>query len=448
MSPIRNKIEEMPSGCQRQPISNGASILIKGGRVIDPANKIDAVLDILIEGNKISKVAKNIISSDATVINAENKIVAPGIVDMHVHLREPGREDKETVASATAAAAKGGVTTVLAMPNTQPAMDCPESIALLQKIIKNDAKVNVLVCGAITKDRLGNQLNDIAALKQAGALAISDDGASVDNDSIMLQALKDAKGAGVLTICHCEDKKLTQKGVINLGFNSTRLGLRGISNESEYKRVARDIDLGQKSGSAVHIAHVSCQESIEIIAAAKQKEIKVTCETAPHYFALTEDDIIDYDTNMKINPPLRTKKDLAAIKDGLKNKIIDVIASDHAPHTENEKEIEFDRAEFGKIGLESGLSVSVMELIDKNILSWSELVEKLALNPARILGINKGTLGVDADADIIIIDAHREFVIEKKKILSKSHNSPFIGKTVKGLVEYTIFNGKIVYQVK
>jgi len=424
------------------------SILIKGGRVIDPANKIDAVLDILIVGDKISKVAKNISAADAVVIDAKNKIVAPGIVDMHVHLRQPGREDKETVASATAAAAKGGVTTVLAMPNTQPAIDCVENIELLQKIIKKDAKINVLICAAITKDRQGNQLNDIVALKKAGAFAISDDGSSVDNDDIMLQALQAAKSAGVLMICHCEDKKLSQKGVMNLGFNSTRLGLRGISNASEYKRVSRDIDLARKANAAVHIAHVSCRESVDIIAAAKKKNIKVTCETAPHYFSLTEDDIVDYDTNMKINPPLRTKQDLAAIKEGLKNMIIDVIASDHAPHTENEKAIEFDRAEFGKIGLESGVAVSIMELIDKNILNWSELVEKLALNPAKILGINKGTLSVNADADIIIVDAHKEFVLEKNKIVSKSKNSPFIGRKVKGLVEYTIFNGKIVYQSK
>jgi dihydroorotase len=212
--------------------------------------------------------------------------------------------------------------------------------------------------------------------------------------------------------------------------------------------VARDIELAQKAKATLHIAHVSCQESVEIIAAAKKQGVKVTCETAPHYFALTDEDIVDYDTNMKINPPLRTQKDLLAIKNGLKNMTIDVIASDHAPHTENEKDIEFDRAEFGKIGLESGLAVSNMELIDKKVLSWSELIEKMSWNPAKVLGINKGTLSVNADADLIIIDANKEFVLEKKKIVSKSKNSPFIGRTVKGLIEYTIFNGKIVYQHK
>ncbi|PIQ90751.1 MAG: dihydroorotase [Candidatus Omnitrophica bacterium CG11_big_fil_rev_8_21_14_0_20_41_12] len=422
------------------------SILIKGGRVIDPANKIDAVFDILIENNKISKVAKNIQTKVETIIDAKGKIVAPGIIDMHVHLREPGREDKETIASGTAAAAKSGVTTVLAMPNTHPAMDCPKSIELLQKIINKDAKVEVLICGAITKGRLGQELTDIAVLKKSGVYAISDDGSSVDNDDLMLEALKKAKQAKVLTICHCEDKKISGKGVINLGFNSTRLGLRGISNESEYKRVKRDIELAEKAGASVHIAHVSCRESVEIIAKAKKKGIKVTAETAPHYFALSEDDIVDYDTNMKINPPLRAKEDVAAIKAGLKDGTIDTIASDHAPHTENEKDIEFDRAEFGKIGLESGLAVSIMELIDKKILSWPELIEKLAVNPAKILGIDKGSLSVGASADIIIVDVEREFILEKKSIVSKSKNSPFIGKKVKGLVEYTIYNGEIVYK--
>ncbi len=422
------------------------SILIKGGRVIDPANKIDAILDIFIQNNKISKVAQNIQASAETIIDATDKIIAPGIVDMHVHLRQPGREDKETVATATAAAAKGGVTTVLAMSNTQPPMDCPQNVELLKKIIQKDAKVDVLICGTITIGRLGQELSDIEALKKSGVYAISDDGSSVDNNELMCEAFKKAKQAGLLTICHSEDKKLSGKGVINLGFNSTRLGLRGISNESEYKRVARDIELAENSGACVHIAHVSCKESVEIIAAAKRRGVKVTCETAPHYFALTEEDIVDYDTNMKINPPLRTKEDVAAIKAGLKDMTIDVIASDHAPHTENEKDIEFDRAEFGKIGLESGLAVSIMELIDKKILSWLELFDKLAVNPARILGISKGRLSVGAVADIIIVDADKEFILEKKSIVSKSKNSPFIGKKVKGSVEYTIYNGKIVYK--
>ncbi len=422
------------------------SILIKGGRVIDPENKIDAKLDILIEGNKISQVAKNIQAQDATIIDANNKIVAPGIIDMHAHLREPGREDKETVATATLAAAKGGVTTVLAMPNTQPAMDCPESVRLLQEIISKDAKVNVLICGTITKGRLGEELSDIAALKKSGVYALSDDGSSVDSDKLMFEALKKAKQAGLLTICHCEDKRLSGKGVINLGFNSTRLGLRGISNESEYRRVRRDIELANNAAAAVHIAHVSCRESVEIIAEAKKRGIKVTCETAPHYFAFTEDALLGYDTNMKMNPPLRSKEDLIAIKQGLRDGTIDVIASDHAPHTENEKDIEFERAEFGVVGLETELAVGVTNLVKTGLLTWPDLVRKLCFNPAKILGIPQGTLGVGCAADIIIISPDKEWIVKKEDFLSKSKNSAFLDRKLTGIVEYTIRAGQIVYK--
>lgn len=422
------------------------SILIKNGRVIDPANKIDAVLDIFIQDNKISRVAKDIQVQAETIIDAGNKIVAPGIVDMHVHLREPGREDKETIASATAAAAKGGVTTVLAMPNTQPAMDCPKSVELLQGIINKNAKINVQICGTITKGRLGQELSDIAALKKIGVCALSDDGCSVDNDALMLKALKQAKPAGLLMICHCEDKKLSGKGVINLGFNSTRLGLRGISNASEYKRVQRDIELAEQSGCPVHIAHVSCRESVEIISQAKKKGILVTSETAPHYFALTEDELLEYDTNMKMNPPLRSKEDLAAIKQGLKDGIIDAIASDHAPHTENEKDIEFERAEFGVVGLETELSVSITELINKQVLDWPGLIQRLCLNPARILGLDRGRLTIGSFADVVIISDQPSWTVDKPALLSKSKNSAFLGRSLKGLVDYTICNGTIVYQ--
>lgn len=422
------------------------SILIKNGRVIDPANKIDKIADVLVEQGKIAKVAADLKDHTETILDASGRIVAPGLVDMHVHLREPGREDKETVYSGTQAAAKGGITTVLAMPNTMPAMDSPEHLVLLQAIIKRDARVKVLACGAITKGRGGEELTDISGLKNSGARAISDDGASVDNDSLMREAFRQAKAADLLTICHCEDKKLSGKGVINLGFNSTRLGLRGISNESEYARVRRDIMLAKEVGARVHIAHVSCKESVEIIAQAKQQGVQVTCETAPHYFALTQEDIVDYDTKMKVNPPLRTKEDIAAIKQGLKDGVIDVIASDHAPHTENEKDIEFERAEFGKIGLESNLVISIMELVQQNILDWTGLIKVMALNPARILGVDKGTLSLGKSADLIIVEPDTEFVLEKSKILSKSKNSPFIGRTVKGRVAYTVYEGKIVYQ--
>ncbi|MCU0651356.1 MAG: dihydroorotase [Candidatus Omnitrophica bacterium] len=421
-------------------------LLIKSGRVIDPANNIDSVLDVLIENGKVACLQKEITSKADKIIDASAKIVIPGIVDMHVHLREPGREDKETVASGTQAALKGGVTSLLAMPNTCPAIDSSENAELLKGIIKKSAQCNVLISAAITKSRLGKEITDIAGLKKSGAIAITDDGASVDDEKIFLKALQKAAKEKILVIAHCEDKALSKNGVVNLGFISTKLGLRGISRESEYLRVERDIGLAQKAKAAIHIAHVSCKESVEIIAKAKKKGITVTCETAPHYFTLSEEDVVGYDTNMKINPPLRAKEDLAAIREGLRSGIIDAIASDHAPHTENEKDIEFDRAEFGKIGLESGLAVCVQELIGKQILDWPELVRKISLNPAKILGVDKGQLSVGQDADIIIIDPAREFILTKETIVSKSKNSPFLGRKVKGVVEYTILSGKIVYE--
>lgn len=420
-------------------------LLIKNGRVVDPQNNLDEVLDILVENSKIAKVAKNIKNGADKVIEAEGKIVLPGLVDMHVHLREPGREDKETILSATKAALKGGIASLLAMPNTSPAIDSVEHVGLLKKIIQKTAKANVFICGAITVGRLGKELTDIEALKKIGAVAISDDGSSVDDDELMLAGFKQAKKAQILVICHCEDKALSAGGVVNLGFTSTRMGLRGISQESEYKRVARDIALARKIDAAVHIAHVSCAESVEIIAQAKIKGIRVTAETCPHYFALSEEAVLGYDTNMKMNPPLRDKSDVAVIKQGLSDGTIDAIASDHAPHTENEKDIEFERAEFGVIGLETELAVAIPELVDKGLLDWRGLVERMSLNPARILGINKGTLSPGADADIIVVSPDKEWVVKKEDFVSKSKNSAFMGRTLKGIVDYTICAGKLVH---
>ncbi|MCX5701339.1 MAG: dihydroorotase [Candidatus Omnitrophica bacterium] len=420
-----------------------AKLLIKSGRVIDPANKIDEVLDILVDDSKISKVAKNIKVEADKIIDAQGKIVMPGLVDMHVHLREPGREDKETICSGTKAALHGGVTTLLAMPNTDPAIDCLESIKILKSLINKSAKANVFICAAITKGRKGQDLTDIASFKKEGVVAISDDGASVDDDEIMFEAFKRAKEAGIPVICHCEDKKLSAGGVVNAGFTATRLGLRGISKESEYKRVERDINLAEKSNAKLHICHLSCEESVEMIATAKKKGIKVTCETAPHYFVFNEEAVLGYDTNFKMNPPLRTKKDMLAIQKGLSDGLIDAIASDHAPHTENEKDIEFERAEFGVTGLETEFVASVTQLVNNNLLDWSSLVMKMSLNPSKILGIEKGTLSVGADADIIVVDPNKEWKIKKDFFLSKSKNSSFIGLPLKGFVEVTICQGKV-----
>ena len=421
-------------------------ILIKNGRVIDPTNNIDDIHDILVADSKITKVAKAIKADADEIIDATGKLVMPGIVDMHVHLREPGREDKETISTGTYAALKGGVTSVLAMPNTEPAIDCVENVRLLKNIIKKAANANVFISAAITKERKGREITDIHKLKEEGVVAITDDGSSVDCDELLLEALKQAKKNQVLVICHSEDKLLSGGGVVNLGIVSTRMGLRGISKESEYKRVARDIQLAEKVSVPIHIAHVSCGESVEIIAKAKKKGIKVTAESAPHYFSLTEEQVLGHYTNMKVNPPLRSKNDIQAIKQGLKSGIIDAIASDHAPHTENEKDIEFEHAEFGVIGLETELAVSITELVKPGILDWTDLVKRMVINPARILGLNKGTLSVGKDADIIIVDSQKQWIVKRGGFLSKSQNSAFLDRKLQGAVEYTICAGKIVYK--
>jgi dihydroorotase len=423
------------------------NLLIKGGRVIDPANKIDAALDILVADSKVARVAKGIkAGAGQVIIDAAGKIVMPGLIDMHVHLREPGREDKETIESGTRAALKGGVTSVLAMPNTEPAVDSPEIIGQLKKIIKNSSQADIFLCAAITKGRKGQVLTDIRQLKKEGVLAISDDGAAVDSEPLLQEALKIAAEENLLVICHCEDSGLSAAGAVNLGFTSTRMGLRGISKESEYQRVERDIRLAAKAGASIHIAHVSCAESVEIIAQAKKKGVKVTAEAAPHHFSLSEEAVLGYDTNMKMNPPLRGRSDVEALKEGLRRGIIDVVASDHAPHTENEKDIEFDRAEFGVIGLETELAVAITELVEKGVLDWLGLAQKLSCQPAQILGLaNKGNLSAGSDADIIIVSPDREWRVAKEDFLSKSKNSAFLGRTLRGVVEYTVAGGKVLY---
>jgi dihydroorotase len=421
-------------------------LLIKNGLVVDPEGKINKVCDILVDNGRISQLAGGIKSDAGEIIDASGKIVMPGIVDMHVHLREPGREDKETVASGTLAGLKGGVTSMLAMPNTQPAIDSIENIRLLKNIIGRSAQANVFICGSISRGRLGKELSDIAGLKTEGALAISDDGFSVDDQELMLKALQAARKENIAVICHCEDKSLSGGGVVNLGLTSTRLGLRGISSASEHERVKRDIHLAQKANHPVHIAHVSCKESVELISLAKKKGIPLSAETAPHYFSLSEEAAYGYDTNMKVNPPLRSKDDVSAVRQGLKDGTIDAIASDHAPHTENEKDIEFERAEFGVIGLETMLAAAVTELIDRGILDWPALVRKLTSNPARILGINKGMLKAGSQADLLVVSADRQWIVKKQGFVSQSKNCAFLGKSLRGIVEYTILAGKVAYK--
>jgi len=413
---------------------------------VDAANNVDSILDVLTDGPRIAKVARDIKEKADEIIDAGGRIVMPGIVDMHVHLREPGREDKETVSSGTRAALKGGVTSLLAMPNTEPPIDSPERAALLKGILEKKASVNVFISAAITRGRLGEELVDIKGLKRAGAIAFSDDGSSVENAGLFLKALELARDNDALLIEHCEDRSLSNDGVVSLGIISTKLGLRGIPKEAEYSRVERNVRLAGECGASLHIAHLSTKESVDIIATAKKKGAKVTCEVTPHHLSLTEEAVLGYDANMKMKPPLCADTDRRALREGLRSGAIDIISSDHAPHTDNEKEIEFERAEFGAIGLETELAVAITELIHGKVLDWPGLVRILSLAPSRILGITKGTLGMGADADIIVVDPQREWLVEKKSLVSKSKNSPFLGRVLKGAVDYTVLAGRVVYQ--
>jgi dihydroorotase len=418
--------------------------LIKNGRVIDPANGIDDTLDILVSDGRIDKIGKNLEAASQEVINAKGKIVAPGFIDLHSHLREPGREDKETILTGTRAAIRGGFTTVCCMPNTEPAIDDVKTIRLVNEIIKKDALSNVMVIAGITKGRAGKKLTDFEAMKKEGIVAVSDDGSSVEDKELLLSALKEARKEGLLVIEHCEDPSLSASGVINKGLISTKMGLRGIPKAAEYQVVKRDLELAKKASSPIHIAHVSCKESVDLIREAKRDGVKVTAETCPHYFTLTEECCVTYDTNTKMNPPLRTKEDLEAVISGLADGSIDAIATDHAPHTDSEKDVEFDFSPFGIIGLETAMGLSVMELVEKKAVSWNDLVKLMSLNPAKILGIDKGSLKKGKAADIIIIDPVKEYTYKKESIESKSKNSPFIGWKLKSKVTHVFVEGKMV----
>lgn len=423
------------------------SLLIKGGRVIDPATNTDGKLDILIKGTKISSLGKNLKAKDATrVIDAQGKIIIPGLIDLHAHLRQPGREDKETIETASYAAAKGGFTTVLAMPNTSPVADNEGVIEFIISLNKKVGMINILPVAAATRGLRGEELSEAGQLKDAGAVALSDDGEPIENSFIVRKVMEYASMLDLLIISHCEDKALSSGGVMNEGYFSTILGLKAQPSIAESVMLERDLRIAQMTKARLHIAHVTTAESVELVAQAKRENILVTAETCPHYFTLTDEAVVSFDTNLKVNPPLRSKEDVEAIKKGLKNGTIDIIATDHAPHTEAEKDVEFDSAPFGIIGLETAFSLGFSELVDKGTLSLAGLIEKMSLNPAKILNLpNKGRLSLGCDADIVIIDVEREWTVEKDKIKSKSKNTPFIGWKLKGVIEQTICAGREVY---
>lgn len=418
-------------------------ILIKGGRVIDPANRIDAEKDIYLEEGVIKKVGINlkINKPNIKVIDARGKLVVPGLIDMHTHLREPGREDEETIASGTRASCKGGFTSICCMPNTHPVTDNQAQVELILSKAQKEGWVNVFPIGAITKGTQGEELSPIGELKKAGVVGISDDGQPVTNSLIMRRALEYSKMFKLPVIAHCEDKNLSANGLMNEGYISTILGIRGIPRQAEEIIVARDIELAAMSGGYLHIAHVSTEGSVQLIRRAKKMNIKITAETAPHYFTLTEDAVRTYNTNTKINPPLRTKNDVKAIKKALQDGTIDCIASDHAPHLEEEKNQEYELAPFGIIGLETTLPLVMTELVAAKVLTLREAIKKMTVNPARILHLNKGTLSPGADADITIIDPRLRKKVESFE--SQSKNSPFLGQSLRGFAVSTIVGGRI-----
>ena len=417
------------------------SLIIKNGRVIDPANNIDEVRDVFVVGGKIATAA----AKDAEVIEAAGRIVTPGLIDMHVHLREPGRSDKETFATGTLCAARGGFTSVVCMPNTTPVADNTGTIAFMKQRAAEAACVNVFPTGAITKELKGEELAPIGSLKKAGVVAITDDGHCVQNNELMRRAVEYAKMFQLPLLDHCQDYDLVADGVMNEGHWSAALGLRGWPSIGEDVIVARNILIAEQVDWHIHCQHISSARSVELIRQAKKRGIKISGEVCPHHFTLTEECMKTYDTNYKMNPPLRTERDRDALLAGLADDTLEIIGSDHAPHCSYEKEVEFDFAPFGIIGLETELALS-FELVRKKILSLRALVEKFTVNPARLLRLQEGTLSVGANADITVIDPEREWIYDVAQSASKSRNSPFHGWKLRGRALTTVVKGKVVWR--
>lgn len=420
--------------------------LIRNGRVIDPASGKDGIYDILVEDGMIAGVDASIPKGDNDIIDAAGCFVMPGLVDLHVHFREPGFEYKETIKTGSMAAAHGGVTTVFPMPNTKPVIDSVDMYDKVQTIIDRDAVVNVHQVASVTLRQQGETPVDVAALKKAGCIAISEDGKSVMNSQVYREAMKAAAAEDVLVMAHCEDKNLVNGGALNDGVASRRYHVNGITNAVEDVIVARDILLSKETGCRLHLCHCSTADSVKLIKAAKDEGLKVTGEVCPHHFMLCDEDIIEDNADYKMNPPLRSRADMEAVREGLRNGTMDVISTDHAPHSAEEKAKPIGAAPFGITGIETSLCLTYTGLVLTGILTPMQMVEKMSYNPAKIAGIDRGTLLPGRPADIIIVNVDDEIVIDSNNFISKGHNTPFDGYKVKGIVEYTIVGGKIVYK--
>jgi dihydroorotase len=426
-------------------------LLIRGGHIIDPGQGIDEIGSLLIAAGKISWLGKGEITPpqpDCDVLQSQGLIVCPGFIDLHCHLRQPGFEEKETIATGTRAAARGGFTTVCCMPNTNPPLDNRATIEYIKLTAASEGVVRVLPVGCISKGRKGEELAPMGELASAGVVGYSDDGAPVLNSGLMRQALEDSRTLDLPIIDHCEDTALADGGLMNKGILSTKLGLRGIPAAAEEIMVARDLLLAKLIGGWLHIAHVSTEGSVDLIRCAKEEGVRVTAEVTPHHLTLTEEKVEGYDTNAKVNPPLRTKRDIQALIQGLKDNVIDVIATDHAPHTKADKQCEFALAAFGISGFETALG-SLMSLVHGRKLTLGILISKLTCEPASIIGDKYGKLGtlaIGVPADVTIFDPNRDWIVDTKTFASKGKNTPLAGSRLKGKTMATISQGKLVYR--
>ena len=421
-------------------------LLIQKGRLVDPVGGIGGIMDILIEDGKLAVIGSDLREQDAQVIDARGLTVCAGLVDMHVHLREPGLEYKEDISTGTAAAARGGITSVACMPNTKPAVDSPEQVRYVLRRAAESCGVRVWPIGAVTVGEKGETLTDGQALKEAGAVALSDDGMPIQNANLMRDALIRAKRLGLTILSHCEDADMVRNYAVNEGRVSRALNLPGRPAIAEELMVMRDAMLSEETGAAVHICHISTAGSVDIVRQFKKKGVHITCETCPQYFTLTEDEVLTQGTMARVNPPLRTRQDVEAIIAGLKDGTIDAIATDHAPHSAQEKAKPLAEAPSGMVGLETSLGATLTALYHTGEMDLSDILKKMTFNPACILGIPKGRLSLGGEADFTIFDPNETWTVDPEQFASKGRNTPFAGRELKGKVKYTIVGGKIVYE--
>ena len=426
---------------------SGRALLLRGGRVIDPANGIDDVRDVLISDGVIAEVARNLNApDDAEIIDVAGMIVAPGLIDVHVHLREPGGEHKETIATGARAALAGGFTAVCAMPNTDPPIDDPAAVGYVKAQGLRAGAARVYPVGGVSLGLKGERLTAIGELVEAGAVAITDDGHPVSDAGLMRLALEYTQAFGIPVANHCEEKSLSRGGPMNEGVVSTRLGLTGAPNIAEDVMIARDLMLAEMTGGRLHIQHVSTHRGVELIRAAKARGVQVSAEGTPHHFTLTDEAVEGYRTEAKVNPPLRAARDREAVRAGVADGTLDIIATDHAPHHYDEKEQAFEDAPFGLIGLETAIGLTVTELVEKKLITPVQMIERMSTTPARAFSLPGGTLARGSVADITVIDLGLEWQVDAKRMLSKSRNTPFDGWTLRGAAVMTIVGGRVLWR--